>query len=289
MSPGLPNADVSSHVAYKGTESSKVLYAATVDTKPEPSPPYLIGSVDKALTVLRLLRDRGPTGVSELGAELDVARSTAHRILGTLMHHGFVEQDRLTRAYRLGPFLTGLGVETAATVALRDLAMPHLLELSRAFRETVQLMVLEGANSRFVDGVSGDRPLNTTVRAGTIIPAHATAGGKVLLAELTDDDVRSLFRAGLEGITGRTIPTMPKLLHQLAAIRERGYSVNDGESEDGISAVAVTVRRASGTAAAAIALSMPSVRMHSENVPTMVNELRECAAAIENDLLSTTP
>jgi DNA-binding IclR family transcriptional regulator len=65
--------------------------------------------------------------------------------------------------------------------------------------------------------------------------------------------------------------------------------VNDGESEDGISAVAVTVRRASGTAAAAIALSMPSVRMRAENVPTMVNELRECAAAIENDLLSTTP
>jgi DNA-binding IclR family transcriptional regulator len=53
--------------------------------------------------------------------------------------------------------------------------------------------------------------------------------------------------------------------------------------------VAVTVRRASGTAAAAIALSMPSVRMRAENVPTMVNELRECAAVIENDLLSTTP
>lgn len=258
-------------------------------TKPDSSPPYLIGSVDKALTVLRLLRDRGPTGVSELGAELDVARSTAHRILGTLMHHGFVEQDRLTRAYRLGPFLTGHGVEPAATAVLRDVAMPHLRALSHAFRETVQLMVIEGANSRFVDGVSGDRPLNTTVRAGSVIPAYATAGGKALLAELTDDDVRSLLRDGLPAITGRTIPTVPKLLHQLAVIRERGYSVNDGESEDGISAVAVPVRRASGSAVAAIALSMPSVRMRPDNVPAMVTKLRECAAAIENDLLSIDP
>jgi DNA-binding IclR family transcriptional regulator len=257
--------------------------------KPESSPPYLIGSVDKALTVLRLLRDRGPTGVSELGAELDVARSTAHRILGTLMHHGFVEQDRLTRAYRLGPFLTERGVESAVTAALRDLAMPHLHALSHAFRETVQLMVLEGANSRFVDGVSGDRPLNTTVRAGSIIPAHATAGGKVLLAELTDSDVRSLFRDGLAGITSRTIPTVPKLLRQLAIIREKGYSVNDGESEDGISAIAVPVPRPSRAATAAVALSMPSVRMRPENVPAMATKLRECAAAIGNELLSIDP
>jgi DNA-binding IclR family transcriptional regulator len=260
-----------------------------VTAKPDSSPPYLIGSVDKALTVLRLLRDRGPTGVSELGAELDVARSTAHRILGTLMHHGFVEQDRLTRAYRLGPFLTGRGVESAATAALRDVAMPHLRTLSHAFRETVQLMVLEGANSRFVDGVSGDRPLNTTVRAGSIIPAHATAGGKAMLAELTDDDVRSLFRNGLAGVTSRTIPTVPILLRQLSVIRERGYSVNDGESEDGISAVAVPVPRVSRAPAAAVALSMPSVRMRPDDVPAMVTRLRECAAAIGNDLLSIHP
>ena len=288
MSPGLPNADVSSHVAHKGTESSEVLYAATVDTTPEPSPPYLIGSVDKALTVLRLLRDRGPTGVSELGAELDVARSTAHRILGTLMHHGFVEQDRLTRAYRLGPFLTGLGVETAATVALRDLAMPHLRELSRAFRETVQLMVLEGANS--LRGRGERRPPAEHDGARRHDHPCPRDGGRQGAARGTDRRRRPVLSAR---VGGHHRPDhsheMPKLLHQLAAIRERGYSVNDGESEDGISAVAVTVRRASGTAAAAVALSMPSVRMRTENVPTMVNELRECAAAIENDLLSTTP
>lgn len=248
--------------------------------------PYLIGSVDKALTVLRLLRDGGPTGVSELGAQLGVARSTAHRILGTLMHHGFVEQDRLTRAYRLGPFLTGLGVESMATAVLRDLAMPRMRTLSETFRETVQLMVLEGTNARFVDGVSGDRPLNTTVRAGSVIPAYATAGGKVLLAELADDDVRSLFRDGLTGITDRTVPTVAKLLHQLAAIRERGYSVNEGESEDGISALAVPIRRGSDASMAAVALSLPSVRMRPENVPAMVDALHKCASEIGHDLLS---
>jgi DNA-binding IclR family transcriptional regulator len=252
--------------------------------KAVPGQPYLIGSVEKALTVLRVLRDRGPVGVSELGAELDVARSTAHRILGTLMHHGFVEQDRVTRAYRLGPFLTGIGVESVPVAELRDLAMPHLRTLSTMFRETAQLVVLEGSNCRFVDGINADRPLNTTVRAGTVLPAYSTASGKALLAELDDGAIRSLFPSGLPAVTGNTVPTAARLVCQASVIRRSGYARNDEETEDGISALAVPVRRRTGSAVAAVALSLPSVRMRKGNVPVMVAQLRRCAAAIGREL-----
>ncbi len=250
----------------------------------EPSQPYLIGSVDKALTAVRMLRERGPLGVSELGAELEVARSTAHRILGTLMHHGFVEQDRLTRAYRLGPFLTGMRVETGAISRLREHAMPYLRELSSIFRETVQLMVLEVPNARFVDGVSGGQPLNTTVRAGSRVPAYATAGGKMLLAQLSDSRIRQLFPNQLPAVTDKTMHTNAQLLEQIRVIRKNGYAVNDGESETGICAVAVPIRDTQGIAIAALAISLPSVRMRKENVPEMVEELRRGALRIVADL-----
>lgn len=251
--------------------------------------PYLVGSIDKALTVVRLLRERGSMGVSELGTELSVARSTAHRILGTLMHHGFVEQDRLTRAYRLGPFLTGMRVEPGSVSALRQQAKPYMRELSALLRETVLLMVLEAPNCRFVDGVSGGQPLNTTVRAGTRVPAYATAGGKVLLAQLSDAQVHRLFPAQLAALTDRTIQTSTELLNQLRLIRKNDFAVNEGESETGICAVAVPIRDAQGVTHAALSMSMPSVRMRKEDVPTLAAELRRCARRIITMPLDATP
>jgi DNA-binding IclR family transcriptional regulator len=252
---------------------------------PRPTP-YLIGSVDNALVVLRLLHDRGAMSVSDLGAELGVARSTAHRILGTLMHHGFVEQDRLTRSYRLGPFFTQQGVESKAILHLRNVAMPILHTLSTEFDETVQLIVLEGANCRFVDGISGNRPLKTSVQAGSLLPAYATASGKALLAELDDETVATLYNKKLAVITDQTIPTLATLLAQLAKIRRDGYSINDGETEDGVSALAAPIRDHRGAAVGAVALSLPSMRMRPESTRRMLPRLLACATAIGDDLVA---
>jgi DNA-binding IclR family transcriptional regulator len=254
----------------------------TVDPGPTP---YLIGSVDKALTVLRLLRDNGPLGVSELGTELGTARSTAHRLLGTLMHHDFVEQDRLTRAYRLGPFFTQQGVESRAIVLLRAAAMPTVESLAAEFDETVQLSVLEGTNIRFIDGASGNRPLKTSVRTGSMLPAYATAGGKALLAELDNNTVAALYpKKKLPTITGHTVPTQSTLFEQLARARRDGYSINDGESEDGIGALAVAVHAPDGSAAGAIAFSLPLVRMKPENVRVMLPRLLAAAKTVDREL-----
>ena len=257
-------------------------YMVTVDPGVTP---YLIGSVDKALIVLRLLRDNGPLGVAELGAELGTARSTAHRLLGTLMHHGFVEQERSSRAYRLGPFFTQQGVESLSVMRLREAARPAIQSLSSELDETVQLAVLEGANIRFVDGVSGNRPLKTSVRTGSMLPAFATAGGKALLAELDNETVAALYpKKKLPSITGHTVATQATLLEQLARARRDGYSINDGESEDGVGALGVAVRDARGFALGALTLSLPLVRMRPENLRTMLPRLLAAAKTVNREL-----
>lgn len=243
-----------------------------------------IDSVDKALQALLLLRERGTLRVTEVSDELGVARSTAHRLLSTLTNRGFLARDPVTRAYRSGRALIEIGLASVEGFDIRPQARPYVEALSARLRETVNLLVLEGSSCRFLDGVAGDRTLLTRVRTGTVLPAHTTSGGKVLLAELPPARVRALFGGGLARITDRTITDHGRLARELRRIREQGYAVNFGESEPGINAVAVPIRggRDDGDdeAVAALAVSMPAVRMRRSDVPGLVAALRATASDI---------
>lgn len=247
-------------------------------------PPYAIESVDNALRLLLLLRDRGEVRVTDVSAELGVARSTAHRLLMTLAHHGFVAQDRVSRVYRVGRTLYEIGLTAAGELDIRRKARHHMERLSAQLRETVNLLVLEGSGCRIIDGVEGDRAIRVTSRTGTLLPAHATSGGKLLLAELPLDEVNARFPEGLTSVTDRTITTMADLHAELDAIRRQGYAVNRGESEPDLYAVAVGVGDHSQRAVAALAVSLPALRVSGAQLEALVGPLRSAAEAIGNNL-----
>lgn len=245
-------------------------------------PTYAIESVDKALRILTMLRERRRVRVVEVGEELGVARSTAHRLLATLAHRGFVVRDPLDRSYRGGPELLGLGA--VGEVDLRAAAREHVEQLSSALRETVNLMVLEGASCRFLDGVAGERPLGTRVRTGAVLPAHIVSGGKALLAELPAREVETLFGRSLRRITPHTIVDLDRLHAELALIREQGYALNREESEPGLSAVAVVIRRGPH-AVGALAVSAPTQRLDDGGLAEALGGLRATSAAVEAELV----
>jgi DNA-binding IclR family transcriptional regulator len=247
-------------------------------------PPYAIESVDKALRLLLLLRDRGEVRVTDVSAELGVARSTAHRLLMTLAHHGFVAQDRVSRVYRVGRVLYEIGLSAAGELDIRRKARLHMELLAAELRETVNLLVLEGSGCRFVDGVEGDRQIRVTSRTGTLLPAHATSGGKLLLAELARDEVDARFPDGLTSVTDRTITALSDLHAELDDIRSQGYAVNRGESEPDLFAVAVCVRDHSQRAVAALAVSVPALRVNDAQLEALLGPLRSTSEAIGNDL-----
>ncbi|GLZ45416.1 IclR family transcriptional regulator [Actinomycetospora sp. NBRC 106375] len=244
-------------------------------------PTYAIESVDKALQILVMLRERRRVRVVDVGEELGVARSTAHRLLATLAHRGFVVRDPRDRSYRGGPELLGLGA--VGEVDLRAAAGEHVRALSARLRETVNVMVLEGASCRFLDGVAGERPLGTRVRTGAVLPAHIVSGGKALLAELPPREVDALFGSSLRRITPATIVDVDALHAELRRIREQGYAVNREESEPGLSAVAVVVR-AGTRAVGAVAVSAPTQRLDDDGLATALEELHRTTAAIGAEL-----
>ena len=249
-----------------------------------PLPPYAVESVDKALRLLLLMRDRGEVRVTDASNELGVARSTAHRLLMTLVHHGFAAQDWVSKSYRPGRVLVEIGLAAVGDLEVRRKARHHMEKLADEIRETINLLVLEGAGVRFIDGVESDQALRVTSRTGALLPAHVTSGGKVLLAELTEVELENRYPNGLGRLTERSVTDAATLRREFAAARRLGYAMNRGESDSGVHAVAVCVRDRAGRAVAALAASVPATRADFARLRSFVEPLHRAAEAISQDL-----
>lgn len=243
------------------------------------SPAYPIGSVDKALRLLLLFREHPVLRVTDASEALGVVRSTAHRLLAMLQHHGFVVQDPVSKAYRSGPALVDIGLAVVRDMDLRSQLHPYVEQLARAVGETAQLMILRGGDVVFVDSVESERALRTSSRVGTTLPAHCTSGGKALLAALEPAAVRRLYAGRrLATPTPRSLATRDALERELERVREQGYAVNVDESERDISAIAAVVRGSGQQPLASIAVSAPSSRLTAAEIPRVAEQVVRVAA-----------
>lgn len=235
-----------------------------------------IGSVDNALRLLLLLRERRNITVSEASIELGVGRSTAHRLLAMLLAYDLVGQDPVSRVYRPGPMLLELALAVTGHDDVVAALRPTLHRLVDTLDETAHVIVLEGANCRFVDSVESAHALRSTARIGVVYPAHATAGGKALLATLSEPELHDLYPdEQIAPLNERSLTSRAELFEELAEADARGYAVNFGQSEMGIHAVAMVQRSRSGATPAALAVSAPEQRLGSDRIPSIVAALRQ--------------
>lgn len=238
---------------------------------------YTVESVDNAMVLLLMLRRDGAVQLSSAARELGVAKSTVHRLLGTLLRRGFVIQD-MRRRYLAGPALGGFGSAATASEHIRITADRHLHALSRMLDETTHLMVREGGTVRFLDSVEGENPVHIGSRAGAVLPAHLTSGGKAMLAALAPEELASVLSRE------PAVPHPDRLRPMLAAVRAVGYGTNMGESERGVAAVGVAIRDGGSWPTAAITVSMPSFRASAPRVREAASAVQEIAARLEREL-----
>ncbi len=249
-------------------------------------PKYPIESVDNALKLLLRFKEQEVLGVSDAGELLGVAPSTAHRLLAMLQYRGFAVQDERTRTYRAGPALLEIGLKAVRDMSLRERARPALERLSKELNETVHLLVREGADVRFVDGVESSRVVRVTSRIGILLPAHCTAGGKALLAEMSTDDLRELYPASkLPALTPESLTRRSDLERELEQIRDQGYATNLGESESEVAAVGAAIRDQQGRAPGALAVAIVASHLDERRLTTIADEVvdacEEIGTAIE--------
>lgn len=247
-------------------------------------PHYAIESVNNALRLLLLFRERDVLRVTDASTELGVARSTAHRLLMTLAFQGFVQQERNSRSYRAGPALMEFSASSAGLSDIRDAAHPWMARLSADLNETINLLILEGTGVRFIDGVECDRPVRVTARTGILLPANATAGGKVILANLNPQEVHSLTSGHLSKMTATTITNAQEFREELDDVKRLGYAINRGESMDGLHAASVCIFNSRDQVVASLAVSVPADRGGPARLRKLIPALREAADNIGKQL-----
>jgi DNA-binding IclR family transcriptional regulator len=237
-----------------------------------------VRSVDRAAALLLALGDApGDTGVTELARALSLHKSTASRLLGTLLKSGLVERTDSGR-YHLGLTVVRLGWHAEKCIDLRVIAASHLEMLARSVHESTSLETLEGDVALTIaysdpTGVSRDR-------YGRSSPLHASAPGKILLANLPEREVTRLSRLSFTPYTANTIVRLDLLLGELARVRKRGFSTAFGEQEPTVNAVAVPVFDQRSAVVAALEVRGPGNRIPPSRVAELVERAREAAAVI---------
>jgi DNA-binding IclR family transcriptional regulator len=242
-----------------------------------------LSSVDNALSLLMLVQQRECVRVSDVAEALDIAPSTAHRLLATLRRRGFVTQDRPNGAYRPGWSLNELAFSAIERLDIRNEARPILEELRDATGETASLLLLEGRNVRFVDCVESGQSVRVGTRQGLVLPAHCTAGGKAILAGLPASELTRRYDGGsLEARTEASISTWEELVREVLNVRQCGFAVNHEEGESGVSAVGVAAFDSVGARVAGLAVAVPAHRMAPVPDAETVAALHRARRALES-------
>jgi IclR family pca regulon transcriptional regulator len=244
-------------------------------------------SLERGLAILRAFGSERPLlGISDLAREMDLSRSTTHRYVATLRRLGYLEQDTVTRKYRLGPRVLDLGFSVINSMELRQVAVPHLERLSDQTGHTVNMAVLDGGHIVYVERCRstqrGQREIDLDLHVGSRLPAYCTSMGKVLLAGLSDDELDdALASVPLEQRGPNTLTRKAALLAELKRVRELGIAVNNEELAHGLRSVAAPVRDASGTVVAAINVAAHrSSGSMDDLLRRLVPDLRIGAAAV---------
>ncbi|MFQ6329866.1 IclR family transcriptional regulator [Nocardia sp. CWNU-33] len=249
--------------------------------------PGPIQSIERAAAVLRLLaRGSGRLGVADIAGALGLAKPTAHGILRTLHGVGFVEQDPTSGKYQLGAALLHLGTSYLDANELRSRAINWADGLAARTGESVRIGAPAEGTVVVVHHVF--RPDNTeqALEVGELLPPHATALGKVLLAY--DSDLAAAVRGSdLPSLTRRTIVDRVALTRALAGIRQAGWAGDTEEFRPGEAGIAAPIRAHGGLVVGAIGISGPVDRLCDSQLRhrrTLVGHVLDAAHAVSRDL-----
>ncbi|GAA0389207.1 IclR family transcriptional regulator [Microbispora corallina] len=233
-----------------------------------------VQSVDRAVSILEILSQRGEAGVSEIALEIGVHKSTAFRLLGALESRGLVEQAEDRGKYRLSFGIIRLAGGVAARLDLTQQARPVCRRLAEEIGETVNLAVARSHYAVNLDQVRGPSAVTAHNWVGQLTPLHATSSGKVLLAHLDERRRAQLITAaGLESYTPNTVTSPDVLRQQLDEARRRGYAVTVEEYEIGLNAIAAPIRSYEGDVVAAVSASGPAYRFSEKRMHELAPSL----------------
>jgi DNA-binding IclR family transcriptional regulator len=240
----------------------------------------------KALEVLEMLAeaDNG-LRLTDVADGTGYPRSTARRLLVSLIERGYVEQDLDTNRYHLGVKILTLQAQGIRHRQVIRLAYPFLKQLQHELDETVNLGILSDRNVIYVETLASESSFAFYAPPGTRMPLHSTAMGKLFLAHL-GDDARAKVLNGLDWKqhTPHTLASPEALVGSLTEIKLRGFAIDNEEYALGVRCVAAPIYSHAGQPVAAISVTALASRQVGEREAFVARELTEVCARISESI-----
>lgn len=228
-------------------------------------------AVFRAFQILEAVsRARDSVRLSAVAADLELQKSTVHRILQTLIAMGYVAQEATTGRYRATLKSWELGSSVLDAHPVKRAAAPFLEDLHRLTGETVSMMVLDGDDVLYLDKIISPRPVRFTTRAGSRVAAVLTAGGQAMLA--LDPDARAIVERSAERLAGVRDIDVETVLAALETVRARGYAVSRNNPE--VVSIGGAILGEDGRAAGALSVSAPRERTDADKQAAIVESVR---------------
>lgn len=252
--------------------------------------PNSYASFQRALDLLDFFsNDHAEWSISELALRSGLHKSTVSRLAKMFEIGGFLERSNVTRKYRLGLHIYELASSYRAADSFYQLAAGVVRTLSQKTGHTAYLSVLNGTDLVVLDAAWGSSPLQVVVAPGQRTPAHASAGGKALLATFSDGRISQLYAKGLEKFTPATKATLKELLAELNSVRQRGYAVANSEWKPSVYAIGIALTDAHAARHASLALAFPAYPLPTrKDVETLAQLLIQETAELRTSMRRAT-
>ncbi len=237
-------------------------------------------TVEKALQLIEALsRSTAPIGVSQLGRDLKLNKSTVYRLVDTLVRHGYAQQDKETGRYALTVKLWEMGLGAVRGMGLRQTARPVLEREATRTGEATLLGIVQEREALIIDKADSCHPLQIVSPLGSRVSLTSSSLGRALLAFQPDALVTDVM-AAFSPPTSRGIQTPAMLAEALAQVRAEGVARSVDEWQVGVSGVAAPIRDGQGQVVCAFCITGPSSRLVPGRMEELAGHCRTAAAEI---------
>ncbi|MFD9301449.1 IclR family transcriptional regulator [Streptomyces sp. NPDC060048] len=236
-------------------------------------------ALEKSMRILEAVAaPGGPHRLTDVVAAAAVPKSSTFRILASLIEQGFVRSEGESR-YGVGPRLRGL---SALVTGGEPVGIEQILrQLQQSTGQAVHLALHSGETITYIRKLESDQPFRTASRVGMRMPLHTTAIGKSILAHLPGAEVRALVSAaGLPRRTPNTLTTVRALEAELAAVRARGFALDDEENETTIRCVGAAILGPTGRPIGGVSVTTVTFLVSREEIETYAPALRAATTAL---------
>ncbi|GKV69946.1 IclR family transcriptional regulator [Sporosarcina sp. NCCP-2716] len=241
----------------------------------------MIQSIDRAMQIIETLSRDGREGwlAAELAEETGLPISTVYRITASLIQHGLLAQDEVTKQFTLGYRWMELGLKMFEKLDVRDVTRPVLEILALDVEETVYLNIPRGDHSIIIERIDSPRNVKILDSVGERIPLHIGGANKTIVANLPAQQASEILERLLPDDGERS-----RLKDELTAVKRQGYGVSYGEKTPGTIAVGAPVFDFDGRVVGAISAETLAYDFKEEQLSVLIEKVCTAARQVSAEL-----